>query len=66
MFRDSLIVLCRPTLRYPSLKPLGAYVADLQARLQMFDRWIETGPPCIFWLSGFFFTQSFLTSVLQQ
>ena len=32
----------------------------------MFDRWIETGPPCIFWLSGFFFTQSFLTSVLQQ
>lgn len=50
---------------YPSLKPLASYVADLSHRLANFDKWIQHGPPPAFWLSGFFFTHSFLTSVLQ-
>ncbi|KAK7497834.1 hypothetical protein BaRGS_00010968 [Batillaria attramentaria] len=51
---------------YPSLKPLGSWVIDLVLRCAFIDNWIRHGSPKSFWLSGFFYTQGFLTGTLQN
>jgi len=39
---------------------------DLIQRVEFVQSWVDHGIPTIFWISGFFFPQAFLTGTLQN
>ncbi|XP_058804505.1 dynein axonemal heavy chain 1-like [Phymastichus coffea] len=51
---------------FASLKPLGAWVVDLNERIKFIKSWQDGGIPTAFWISGFYFPQAFLTGTLQN
>ena len=50
---------------YPSLRPLGSWLNDLQCRIQQLSDWISCPGEVLFvtWISGLFNPQSFLTGI---
>jgi dynein heavy chain len=54
------------SIAYACVKPLGGWINDLVDRLVFLQTWIDKGKPPSFWISGFFFTQSFMTGVRQN
>ncbi|XP_026131005.1 dynein heavy chain 1, axonemal isoform X1 [Carassius auratus] len=70
LMSNSLFINAVPELwkakAYPSLKPLASWVSDLVQRISYLQNWISHGVPAVFWISGFFFPQAFLTGTLQN
>ena len=42
------------------------YVQDYLERMAVFGKWLDEGNPVVYWVSGFFFTQAFLTGSKQN
>ena len=52
---------------YPSLKPLGSWLSDLEQRIVFVDGWMrDARTTASFWISGLYFPQGFITGVKQQ
>jgi len=65
---EALSILKVPRLwgkTYPSLKPLGAWIVDLQRRVDFYTAWIDHAMPTCWWLPALTYPTGFLTAILQ-
>lgn len=55
------------SIAYPSLRPLGSWMRNLQTRVAQLSDWMATpgDEPAVFWISGFFYPSSLLTATQQ-
>jgi dynein heavy chain len=65
-FMDNRVPKLWADVSYPSLKPLAFWMVDFLERLKFMQKWLDNGAPKCYWISGFFFTQSFLTGTMQN
>lgn len=63
---DQRVPVAWTNAAYPSLKPLSPWFKDLMQRLLFVTNWVDLGIPAVFWISGLFFPQGFLTAILQN
>lgn len=47
-----------------SVQALGPYVKEVIERCQFFADWVNGGPPAVYWISAFFFTQASCSDLL--
>jgi dynein heavy chain len=52
-------------ISWPS-SSLGFWFSDVVARHAQYSAWLDSGRPDVFWMSGFFNPQAFVTSMLQE
>jgi dynein heavy chain len=63
---DNLVPKMWEEKGFLSMKPLSSWVEDLNRRVNFLNEWIKNGTPKVFWISGFFFPQAFITGTLQN
>lgn len=63
---DNLVPKTWQDKGFLSLKPLASWISDCNERITFLTNWINQGTPKVFWISGFFFPQAFLTGTLQN
>ena len=48
---------------YSSFKSFGSWINDLKKRIEFITNWLVNGHPPVFWISGLFYPQGFITGV---